>query len=509
MDSTTKVENTPQAGMSFDSESRPAEAVNILLFGETGRRSPIDVQPTPQGVSPFMRSAKTQRSPMRSRPEELITNQINRTEKQTEKEIHLDRDRQTANEVIIDDEEQQNAKKKRKRSRKHSPNEKLKETHETQLVEQNYTLKLKHTKLETLSPFQMQREIFQCVGEAVEIKKIAQDTLNIKLKNLNQLYKLQQLATICKEEAEVKPNDRLNKSIGIIRSNDLLACSNEELLTELKDQGVSEVMRILKKEGSELKPTASIRITFNSSQLPKVIYAAYLRIEVKQCIPLPIRCLNCLKFGHPQKYCTAKQMCDCGKERHEAGTNCDTPPKCINCNEPHRTRSSECDAWRTEKEIIKYKTIHKTSYWQARQTVTSKSYVRQSTSYAGAVIRKTTPLPPSREQVRHNDLLHKETKKPYELSRITKADRSESMSSIISIESPSVSLGQQGPPIKHWNDNSCGQETEDTDSADTEASQSQPKKPKNPRGWPRGKPRINQRKDPEVTTYVKRKKKDT
>ena len=45
---------------------------------------------------------------------------------------------------------------------------------------------------------------------------------------------------------------------------------------------------------------------------------------------------------------------------------CQRPFKCVNCGKEHSVRSSECEVWKRDKEIMKIKTIRKISYFEAK-----------------------------------------------------------------------------------------------------------------------------------------------
>ena len=50
-------------------------------------------------------------------------------------------------------------------------------------------------------------------------------------------------------------------------------------------------------------------------------------------------------------------------------TGCKRPPKCVNCKEDHLANSRQCQAWHTEKEILKVKYTRNISFPEARKIV--------------------------------------------------------------------------------------------------------------------------------------------
>ena len=81
--------------------------------------------------------------------------------------------------------------------------------------------------------------------------------------------------------------------------------------------------------------------------------------------------------------CKKEQIsANCGQLKYSADeTDCKRPAKCFNCKEDHPANSKQCQAWHTEKEILKVKYTRNISFQGARKIVDSytaapgKSYV--------------------------------------------------------------------------------------------------------------------------------------
>ena len=78
-------------------------------------------------------------------------------------------------------------------------------------------------------------------------------------------------------------------------------------------------------------------------------------------------------FGHHENKCHREEICaNCGQAKHSADeTDCKRPPKCFNCKEDHPANSRQCQAWHTEKEILKVKYTRNISFPEARKIVES------------------------------------------------------------------------------------------------------------------------------------------
>ena len=106
---------------------------------------------------------------------------------------------------------------------------------------------------------------------------------------------------------------RLNYSKGVMRCKDSGPCTDEEILEQLKTQGVKEIRNIHVRRKGVLKQTNTYVLTFNTPILPKKIKAAYISVNVEVYVPNPLRCYNCQFFGHHESRCTRKKVCaNCG-----------------------------------------------------------------------------------------------------------------------------------------------------------------------------------------------------
>ena len=79
--------------------------------------------------------------------------------------------------------------------------------------------------------------------------------------------------------------------------------TDEKILDELSDQGVTGVSRfILKKDGESIK-TNTLFVTFNTPTPPQKLKIGYYVVRVQLYIPNPLRCFQCQKFGHSKRFC--------------------------------------------------------------------------------------------------------------------------------------------------------------------------------------------------------------
>ena len=129
------------------------------------------------------------------------------------------------------------------------------------------------------------------------------------------LLGLTQLAGV---PVKVSPHRSLNVSRGVIRSRDIARCSVEEIVDELRPQGVTAAVIIHVRDGDSKRRTNTVILPFASPQPPKHITAGYMRVPVDPYIPNSLRCFNCQKYGHSSRACKNPAACvKCGKAGHE------------------------------------------------------------------------------------------------------------------------------------------------------------------------------------------------
>jgi len=116
------------------------------------------------------------------------------------------------------------------------------------------------------------------------------ETYNEKLLGLSDLAEVPMKAT---------PHQTLNLSKRMIRCAELKHASEEEIISELADQGVVDCFNIKVKsqDGVRWKSNTYI-LTFGTSTLPKHIEIGFIYIHIEIYIPNPLRYFRCQKYGH-------------------------------------------------------------------------------------------------------------------------------------------------------------------------------------------------------------------
>ena len=101
-------------------------------------------------------------------------------------------------------------------------------------------------------------------------------------------------------QVKISLHGSLNTSKGVIRCQNIGPCTDDEILDNLKSEGVMHVRNIQVRRNGVLRPTHTYVLTFKTRILPKKIKTAYLSVNVEVYIPNPLRCYNCQVFSSPR-----------------------------------------------------------------------------------------------------------------------------------------------------------------------------------------------------------------
>ena len=231
--------------------------------------------------------------------------------------------------------------------------------------------KNKEKPVTSLSPFVIEKQIESMIGTAKSVKKLKNGTLLVETTRKSQTENLKKQTSFFGVPVEVTEHKSLNSSKGIIRNPILRAETEENILEYLKPQGVTHVKRFTIRKNNAIVNTNTLLLTFNSVVTPKTLKIFYQIIIVELYVPNPLRCFNCQKFGHHESNCPADlgSVCEkCGKGNHDHLTSqCQNKAQCVNCGENHMSRSSDCDVWKKEKEVMKIKVTQRLTYPEARK----------------------------------------------------------------------------------------------------------------------------------------------
>ena len=71
----------------------------------------------------------------------------------------------------------------------------------------------------------------------------------------------------------------------MIRSRDLISCTEDNILGGFRDQSVTNVMRVYIFRDGQKRLTGTLRLTFVSPKVPSLVIAGYLSIPGERIFP--------------------------------------------------------------------------------------------------------------------------------------------------------------------------------------------------------------------------------
>lgn len=174
----------------------------------------------------------------------------------------------------------------------------------------------------------------------------------------------------------VTPHERLNTSKGVFYCNDLREVPDEEILQQLKYQGVTHIKRIGRN-------SSLFVATFGMPNRPEKLLIGYLAVPVRPYFPPPLICYRCGLIGHHESTCEKEPVCrKCSDPKH---TGSCTKIKCCLCGEEHLTSAKTCKIYAAEFEIKKIMVERHISYNEAKKKIQSP----KPNSYADAIKTNT------------------------------------------------------------------------------------------------------------------------
>ena len=129
--------------------------------------------------------------------------------------------------------------------------------------------------MSSLSPFVIEKTLHGIAGVPKSIKKLRSGDLLVVYVNKNHIENLLRTKKFFDLAVKVSLHSSLNTCKGVVRCPDLRGCSEQEILENMREQGVTDVRRIKIRRDGTLNDTNTFVITFNTPVLPKQLKVAF------------------------------------------------------------------------------------------------------------------------------------------------------------------------------------------------------------------------------------------
>ena len=212
------------------------------------------------------------------------------------------------------------------------------------------------------NPFHLNRAITR-FGEAVRITRRSDGKLEIEMRTAESACKLLNSSTLTIQTKHisrtvpiaVRQHPTKGFVTGVITVPDLEDVDEEDILEELRDQGVQRVRRLKRRDDGNTVPSDTFVLSFSQEILPAKVRVAWRSARVRPYVPNPVRCFKCQSYGHMASSCRGKERCGrCASFDHKTSACQATKPKCA-CGGDHECWSRDCPKLAAEKQKAKDK----------------------------------------------------------------------------------------------------------------------------------------------------------
>ena len=212
----------------------------------------------------------------------------------------------------------------------------------------------------SINPFQLHRAISR-FGEAIRVTRRSDGKVEVQMRAVEGARKLlnsDNLSVQTKNGSRtvpivVHPHPTKGFVTGVITVPDLGDVEEEDILDELRDQGVQRVRRLLRRENGNTVNSDTFVLSFSQDELPEKVRVTWRSVRVRPYIPNPVRCFKCQAYGHMASACKGKERCArCSAAGHNSSSCEASKPRCT-CGGEHEAWSRECPRLEAERKKVK------------------------------------------------------------------------------------------------------------------------------------------------------------
>lgn len=215
------------------------------------------------------------------------------------------------------------------------------------------------------------------------------DFYALKIRNNQHTADLRKMTQFCGVNVTITDHPVHNFTRSVVTCQDVKHYSDEKLLEELMEQGITAVRQFTKKVNGVLVPTGSMLVTCSGSVRPSHVHFGYFRASTRVYYPSPMLCYGCHEFGHTKTRCPSKSpICGTCSGDHPVvqDTPCTRNIYCKRCQSTeHSLSSRKCPIYQIEDKIQHLRTDHNLSYPAAKKlyeqenpSITTAAVVRNS-----------------------------------------------------------------------------------------------------------------------------------
>ena len=147
--------------------------------------------------------------------------------------------------------------------------------------------------LSQYSPFSVHKSIQVISKDILSISEMRDVNLLFRLKNKVMAERFSNMLAYV-----TKYHDTLNSSKGTVYAPYLNNVPESEIIEEFSKQGVTSVLKFMKKEGEKQIFCGVVLLIFDLYNLLSKVNISWRSVNVREYIPNPMRCKLCQKLGH-------------------------------------------------------------------------------------------------------------------------------------------------------------------------------------------------------------------
>lgn len=248
--------------------------------------------------------------------------------------------------------------------------------------------------LARINPIRVAREIERICGAVERVDHKRSGSLLIVTKSHEQVRQLLKTTVFC-ENIPVVPSVAWGRQTvyGKIYAPEFSSESLEEVLECVRPCGVVGVRKFYQDPARASSPLYVL--TFLKDSCPETLKVGYSIYHVDPYYPAPLRCGNCLRWGHSAKFCHGAAVCsNCGQKGHTRSDCMKEAPTCLNCKGDHDAASKSCPFYIREQQICRLKVDQGISFKEARDQVSQDMSAQAADADQRYSVAATEPSAP-------------------------------------------------------------------------------------------------------------------